>query len=77
MSLFDTVRRVFSKSQIKLPSNLDSVQEAKARARQLASQHSGQIDSAAERLKQALPDDRADKAVDAARDKLDDFAQKQ
>lgn len=73
MSLFDTVRRVFSRAEIKLPTNLGSAGDVKTRAREVANQHGDKLDAAAGRLKQALPGDRADKAVDLARDKIDNL----
>lgn len=76
MGLFDKVKQAVGDAQKKLPENMNSVEEVKAKAQELARQHGGKIDSAAEKLKSVIPGDKGDKAIDGARGKLDEFAKK-
>ncbi len=76
MGLFDKVKLAVTNVQKKLPENLNSVDEVKAKAQQLAGQHGGKIDTAAEKLKAALPGTKGDNAIDAARSKIDKLAKK-
>lgn len=76
MGLFDKVKQAVSEAQKKLPENMNSIDEVKAKAQELAQQHGGKIDSAAEKLKAAIPGDKGDKAIDGVRGKLDEFSKK-
>lgn len=76
MGLFDKMKQAASNLHGKLPENLNSVGEVKAKAQELAQQHGGKIDTAAEKLKQALPGDKGNGAIDSVRSKIDGFSKK-
>ncbi len=76
MGLFDKIKQAVGGAQKKLPENMNSVSEVKVKAQELAQQHGSKIDTAAEKLKTALPGDKGDKAIDGVRGKIDQFAKK-
>jgi hypothetical protein len=76
MGIFDSVKGLFGQAQSKLPEDLNSVDELKAKAQNLAQDHGNTIDKVVDTVQDKLPGETGDKLVDGVQQKLDDFAGK-
>jgi ABC-type phosphate transport system auxiliary subunit len=76
MGIFDSIKNLLGNAQSKLPENLNSVDELKAKAQDLSQQHSETINNAVDNLQTKLPGETGDKIIDAAQEKFDNFANK-
>ena len=76
MGFMDSVKGLFGKAQSKLPEDMNSVEEIRAKAQDLAQQHGDQINKVVNMAQDKIPGTAGDSVVDGAQEKLNDFSNK-
>lgn len=76
MSIIDTIKGLFGDAHSKLPENLNSVEDIKAKAQDIAGQHSDTANNAVDSIQERIPGETGDAVVDSAQDRLNGFADK-
>jgi hypothetical protein len=76
MGFFDKIKATLGGVQGKLPEDMNSVDEIKAKAQLLSQQHGDQIDKVADALQSKIPGQTDDKIIDAAQKKLEELNKK-
>jgi hypothetical protein len=73
MGIFDSIKGLLSQAQSKLPEDLNSVDELKAKAQDLAEQHGETINKVVDTVQEKLPGETGDKLIDGAQQKFNDL----
>lgn len=76
MGIFDSIKNLLTGAQSKLPENMNSVEELKAKAQELSEQHGDKVNSAIDGIQEKLPGQAGDGVIDSAQQKFNDFAGK-
>ena len=74
MGFFDSVKNFLSGAQNKLPEDLNSVDEVKARAQELMQQHGETVNKVVDTVQEKIPGETGDNVIDATQDKANEFA---
>ncbi len=76
MGFFDKVKAAVTSAQSKLPEDMNSLEEIKAKAQALSQQHGDQINKVADTVQDKIPGKTDDTIIDAAQKKLDELNKK-
>lgn len=76
MGLFDKIKNALSGAQSKLPENMNSVDEVKAKAQELAGQHGDTVNKTIDGIQTRLPGQTGDKVIDNVQQRFNDFTNK-
>lgn len=77
MGIFDSIKNALSGAKSKLPENLNSPEELKAKAQDLSAQHGDKVNQAIDTIQDKLPGQTGDKVIDGVQQKFNDFSKKQ
>lgn len=75
MGLFDDAKKFIEEAQKKLPDDMNSPEEIKAKAKELAQQHGDQVTKYGDIAKDKIPGQADDKIIDAIEKHVDKFKQ--
>ncbi len=76
MGLFDKIKNLVSGAQGKLPENMNSVDEVKAKAQELSEQHGETVNRTVDGIQEKLPGQTGDRAIDNVQQRFNDFTNK-
>jgi len=73
MGLFDDLKKFTQSAQSKLPEDMNSVDELKAKAQEMAEKHGDDVAKYGDIAKEKIPGQADDKVIDTIQSRIDNF----